>query len=112
MPEPSPQDLADLLAHNELRIRTGILELPIKLVGGEVDLAVALGVGHRDICDWLITRTPDTRLHLGLSYESIIRDLAVLLSDMSLPGYCIWVSGLDVLLAAIPFDDRKRLWAS
>ncbi len=110
MSEPSPQELVALLARQELRIRTGVLELPIELLGCEDNLAVGLGVGYLDLCAWKVSRTPVNRSHLGLSWEVIIHDLTTLASDTSIPGYCVWISGVDVLLAAIPFNDRKRLW--
>jgi hypothetical protein len=52
MPDMTPQALVSLLASRELRIRTGIVELPIGKLGKECDLAVALNAGHQDICDW------------------------------------------------------------
>ncbi len=110
MSETSPQDLVALLARQELRIRTGVLELPVELLGSEDNLAVSLGVGHWDLCAWKVDTSPVDRTHLGLSWEVIIHDLGTLVSDISVPGYCVWISGLDVLLAAIPFADRKRLW--
>ena len=110
MPEPSPRALVELLARNELRIRTGVLEVSIGTIGKEIDLAVSLGVGFCDICAWKIDRTPAARTRLGLSWEIIIQDLVSLLSDLSLPGYCVWVSGIDVLLAALPYDDRRHFW--
>ena len=110
MPESTPQQLVQLLASQELRIRTGILELPIKLLGAEANLAVELGVGYQNICDWKASRIPPDQFHLGLSWEVIISDLAEALLDKTLPGYCVWLSGIDVLLASIPFDDRKRFW--
>ena len=110
MPEPSPQVLVELLARNELRIRTGVLELPVGILGKECDLAVSLGVGYCDLCTWKIDGTPAERTRLGHSWEMIAQDLVSLLSDLSLPGYCVWVSSVDVLLAGIPFDDRRRFW--
>jgi len=110
MPEPSPRELVELLARNELRIRTGILELPVEALGTESDLAVGLGVGYRDICAWKVDRIPAGRTRVGLRWEGITQDLVSLLADSSLPGYCVWVSSLDVLLAGVPFADRQRLW--
>ncbi len=110
MAEPTPLALVDLLGRRELRIRTGILELPVETIGNESNLAVGLGVGWRDICAWKLSVTPGDRTHLGLSWEMMTQDLVSLLSDLSLPGHCVWVTNLDVLLAAIAFDDRKRFW--
>jgi hypothetical protein len=111
MPESTPQALADLLGSNELRIRTGILEVPIELLGNENDLAVTLSIGFLDFCVWKVNRTPVNRSHLALTWQGITEDLVSVLSDMSLPGYCVWVAGLDVLLSAVSFDDRKQFWA-
>ena len=104
MAEPTPLALVDLLGRRELRIRTGILELPVETIGNESNLAVGLGVGWRDICAWKLSVTPGDRTHLGLSWEMMTQDLVSLLSDLSLPGHCVWVTNLDVLLAAIAFD--------
>jgi hypothetical protein len=111
MSEMTPQKLVNLLATNELRIRTGILEVPVEALGSENNIAVALGVGFRDICAWKVSRTPSDREHLAITWQSIIEDLVSSVTDISLPGFCIWVSGVDVLLAAIPFEDRKQFWS-
>jgi hypothetical protein len=110
MPEVTPQSLADLLARQELRIRTGVLELPVTALGIEAQLAVGLDVGHSDICSWLVDRAPLGRLRLGLRWEGIVRHLETLLLNLALPGKCIWISGIDVLLAGIAHDDRSRFW--
>ena len=44
MLEPAPQELVYLLASKELKMRTGILELPLDLLGTENNLAVERGV--------------------------------------------------------------------
>jgi hypothetical protein len=111
MSELTARGLVDLLARNELRIRTGILELPIDALGNESNLAVNLGIGCHDVCTWKLNRTPADRTHLAISWQSLTEDLASLLSDLSAPGYCVWASGIDVMLAAISFEERKQFWA-
>lgn len=110
MSETILQGMVDLLARNELRIRTGIVEVPLEVLGHEPDVAVHLGIGCRDICTFKASRIPSTRPHLAIRWQTVLEDLELLVSDLSLPGCCIWVSGVDVLLAAIPFPDRKSFW--
>ena len=76
MPEPTPIELVDLLCQDELRIRTGILELSPESLGSESNIAVHLGIGCRDICAWKIDGTPTGRTHLGITWEGIVEILS------------------------------------
>jgi len=111
MREMNPQRLVHLLATNELRIRTGVLEVPVETLGSESNIAVSLEVGFRDVCKWKVSVTPLRHEHLAITWQSIIEDLVSCVRDMSVPGFCVWISGIDVLLAAIPFEDRKQFWS-
>lgn len=110
MAEITARQLTNLLSGQELRIRTGILELPIDLIGRERDLAVELNVGHSDLCSWKIELMLPGRTRIGLWWEGLANDIARLVSDVSFPGYCIWISALDVFLSGIPHPDRARFW--
>src|ERR1017187_10312037 len=110
MPELAPYALVGLLAKPELRIRTGILEIPACCLGKETDLAVHLGVGCRDLREWKVGRTPSDRKFVGLRWESLVQDIAAVLSDSTVPGYCVWVASVDIFLAGLPFRDRERFW--
>ncbi len=111
MPEPAPFALVGLLAKPELRIRTGILEIPPWCLGKEADLAVQLGVGCRDLREWKVARTPLDRKFIGVRWEALVKDIATVLSDSTVPGYCVWVASVDVFLAGVSFRDRKCFWA-
>ena len=110
MPDSSVEQLVGLLGETELRIRTGLVEIPHHRLGKESDLAVTLGVGYCDICAWKCARVPIGRTHLGIRREDIAGDLTAILSDLSVPGNCVWVSGLDVLLARLSYAEREQFW--
>lgn len=110
MREPTTNELANLLAGQDLGRRSGVVELPIACLGIEGDIAVTLGAGHCDICKWKLDHVPVGRSRFGLRWDGIISDLLKVLLDLSIPGYCIWVSNIDVLLAGIPHPDRSRFW--
>jgi hypothetical protein len=110
MVETTPQSLASLLAGQDLSRRTGILELPLTSLGLEGDFAVGLNVGHCDICSWKVDQVGAGRTRIGLRWDRIVSDLESLTADLSIPGYCIWISSVDVLLAGIPHSDRSRFW--
>jgi len=110
MGEATPKSLATLLAGQDLSRRTGILELPVKSLGLEGDFAVGLNVGHGDICRWKVDRVQAGRTRIGLRWDGIVSDLESITADLSIPGYCIWISNVDVLLAGIPHSDRSRFW--
>jgi hypothetical protein len=110
MPETTPKALVSLLAGQDLSRRTGILEIPIESLGIEDDIAVGLNAGHCDICRWKVDQTQPGRTRLGLRWDGIVTDLESLMADLSIPGYCVWISSVDVLLAGIPHSDRLHFW--
>jgi hypothetical protein len=110
MTETTLEQLISLLGHPELRIRTGVVELPLNQLGKENDLAVRFGAGYCDICAWKYSHVPPNRTHLGLSWEGMVDDLMMILADLSILGYCVWISGVDVLLARLPYTDRASFW--
>ena len=110
MPETTPKALVSLLAGQDLSRRTGILEIPITSLGTEGDIAVGLNVGHCDICRWKVSIMQPDRKRLGLRWDGIVTDLESLIADLSIPGYCVWISSVDVLLAGIPHANRSHFW--
>lgn len=110
MPDDSVEQLVSLLRQTELRIRTGVVELPRNRLSRQTDLAVSYGVGYNDICAWKCAHVPTGRTHLGIRREDLAEDLSAVLSDLSVPGYCVWVSGLDILLARLPYSEREHFW--
>jgi hypothetical protein len=110
MLDDSVAHLVSLLKQTELRTRTGIVELPTRRMAGQADIAVLFGVGFCDMCAWKCARIPSARTHLGIRREDITDDLHAVLADLSIPGYCVWVSGLDVFLARIPYSEREHFW--
>src|SRR4051812_14984191 len=87
MPEVDTAQLVALLSRQELRIRTGILELPLQAVGHEHDLAVNLSIGHCDLCTWKANSLPTGRTRLGVHWEVLANDVLAVAADDSLPGY-------------------------
>jgi hypothetical protein len=110
MTEATPKTLVSLLAGQDLSRRTGIIELPIKSLGIEGDIAVGLNAGHFDICKLKVNQAQPGRTRLGLRWDGIVNDLESPMADLSIPGYCVWISSVDVLLAGIPHSDRLHFW--
>jgi hypothetical protein len=49
---------------------------------------------------------------LGLSGETILQDLQEITEDVDLDGNCLWVHNVDLLFAALRYDERLRAWAT
>ena len=103
--------LISILKNYELSIRTGVLLMPVYALGHESEVAAILGIGHADICSLVARQIPDGRSSLGLSCSVIIEALTTIVSDTSLPGNCILVSGVDVLLCGVPEQERIHFWS-
>lgn len=102
--------LVRLLSSPKPRIRTGILELPPALIGQEAHIAVRLKAGHQDFRAWKLERVPEGRKSLTLTWETLVDDLRQVIAKPGIPGYCVLVSNLDILLAALRYSERERFW--
>ncbi len=107
-----PADLARLLEQPTLRIRTGILLVPLNALGSESELAARLGVEAVDFREWKLTRAGTNSRYLGLSAETILRDLQEVVEDVDLGGTCLWIHNMDLFLSALRYDERLRTWAA
>ena len=110
MHEQSATSLINLLRSKELTIRTGLLLLPPYALGHEAEVAAHFGLGHQDICAWILGNTPTGRNTLGLSSELILDVLTEVVSDVAIPGRCILISNVDLLLAGIDDQDKVHFW--
>lgn len=109
MDDKSPMSLIQLLRSNELTIRTGLLLLPLYALGHESEIAAHFGIGHQDICDWLISKTPAGRSSLGLNSHLILDALTQIITDQTIPGKCVLISNVDILVAGVDFQNRTHL---
>lgn len=95
-----------------MRIRTGILLVPLSALGSERDLAARLGIQAVDFREWKLARARPHSRYLGLSGETILQDLQEIVEDVDLGGNCLWVYNMDLLLSALRYDERLRIWAA
>jgi hypothetical protein len=107
----SPESLVNVLKSSELSIRTGLLMYSGVYNNFEPELAVILSVGHQNICSKILDQaSPATNL-LALNRNIIFDALDSIIDDERIPGRCILVSGVDLLLAAISADELQHFWA-
>ena len=106
----SPVELVQLLRQPVLRIRTGILLVPPEFVGSEKDRAARLDMDAVDLQAWKLQHIGASSRYLGLSWESLIRDLQAILSEPHRPGHCLLVYNLDLFLSAFDYTDRLCFW--
>lgn len=105
-------DLVQLLRGPTLRVRTGILLVPSASLGNEPELAARVGV---EAVDWRarkLTRVGSDSRYLGLSSETVMRDLQELVDDVDLGGNCLLIYDMDLILSALRYDERLRTWAA
>ena len=112
MTKVEPADLVRLLEQPTLRIRTGVLLVPLSALGSERELAARLGIEAVDFREWKLARIRHGSRFLGLSRETILQDLRELAEDVDLGGNCLWVHNMDLLLSALRYDERVRAWAT
>jgi hypothetical protein len=110
MRQNSAHDLVALLNSSELRIRTGVLEIPPNDLGMEKEMAIALETGYCNLGEWRLARIPSTRKTLDLGWERIVADLEEVFANPEIFGACVLVCGVDVLLAGTSFEHRKDFW--
>lgn len=110
MSETEPASLVRLLQQPILRIRTGIVLLRFDGLGREPELAARLGVEAVDWREWKLDRLDSASNHLGLTGETILRDLREIIEDVNIAGNCLWVYNTDLALSALRYGERSRYW--
>lgn len=110
MSEVELASLVRLLQQPILRIRTGIVLLPLNMLGSEPELAARLGIEAVDWRGWRLQRLNSGSNHLGLSSETVLRDLREMIEDANLAGTCLWVYNADLALSALRYDERLWFW--
>lgn len=110
MHEIEPAELVALLTSQELRIRSGIIEIPLELLGKERELAVAMKVGHCEVCEWKSRTVSVNRRLLGLRWDELVNDIESIVDSTPAVGGGIWISGVDILLAYLNHESRDAFW--
>lgn len=110
MSENNAHSLVELLSSTELRIRTGVLEIPPNDLGMEREIAIALGIGYCNLCERRLARVPVGRKTLDTGWEKIVSDIEDAITHRDNLGSCFLVTGMDVLLAGTDFENRKNFW--
>ncbi|MDQ3638608.1 MAG: hypothetical protein M3426_11560 [Actinomycetota bacterium] len=111
MSKVEPASLVQLLQRPILRIRTGVVLLPLVMLGRERELAALLAIEAVDWRDWKLTHLSSDSHHLGLSSENVLRDLREIIEDVDIAGNCLWIYNVDLALSALRYDERLRFWA-
>lgn len=110
MSETEPANLVQLLQRPILRIRTGIVLLPLVMLGREPELAARLAIEAVDWREWKLNRLSSDSNHLGLTSETVLRDLREIVEDVNLAGNCLWIYNVDLALSALRYGERLRFW--
>lgn len=110
MGKAEPAELVRLLRQQVLRIRTGILLLPLGMLGHELELAARLDVEALDWRGWKLKQLDPHDRYLGLSYDRVVRDLRQIVEDISIPGTPLWIYNTDLFLSALRYSERQRFW--
>lgn len=110
MSETELASLVQLLQRPILRIRTGIVLLPLVMLGRERELAARLAIEAVDWRDWKLNHLSSDSNHLGLSSETVLRDMREIAEDVGIAGDCLWIYNVDLALSALRYDERLRVW--
>ncbi|MBV5327604.1 MAG: hypothetical protein JZU65_08180 [Chlorobium sp.] len=105
-----PLELVKTLKSDQLGIRTGVLLLSDEYHNLEAEIAVYLGIGHKNICSKILEQTPLNKKLLGINRTYIFDTLDEMVKDESIPGRCILISGIDILLAALTYEEVLHFW--
>ena len=111
MNETEPANLVRLLRRPILRIRTGVVLLPLVMLGRERDLAAQVAIEAVDWREWKLNHLSSDSYHLGLSTETVLRDLGRIVEDVHIAGDCLWIYNADLALSGLRYDERLRFWA-
>jgi len=106
----NPQTLIDTLKGDQFGIRTGVLLLSNEHLNLEAEIAVYLGLGHQNICARILSQTPLKKKLLGINRTYILDALDEMVKDENIPGRCIFISGIDYLLAALSHEELLHFW--
>ncbi len=110
MSKTQPVSLVRTLQQPILRIRTGIVLLPLDMIGREPELAARLAIEAVDWREWKLARLRSSSRYLGLSSETVLRDFQEIVDDVDLAGNCLWIYNADLPLSGLRHDERLRLW--
>lgn len=107
-----PPELARRLREGLVRLRTGVALLSPSWLGREEEVAARCGLeSPLDLPTWVLERVPPGRTRLGLDWQVLVRDhLDVIAGASQPPGRCLLLANVDVLVAALRDEERRRLW--
>jgi|GEM_PF-3322511 len=108
-PELSPDLMVAHLRSGVLDCRTGLLLLPLELLGKAADLAVTLGVSPVDYHAWKLERIGPGERFLRFSPESLLGELHALCLEPH-PLDTVLVSNFDLALSALNSTERAQVW--
>ena len=110
MSESDLRQLAKRLTGRELRIRTGILEIPPAAMGAEDDVAVRLGGTCLDMSFWELDRIPSDQRLFPLSAGDLANHIRDATQALPPGNGCVLLCNLDLLVARIEAAHRSVFW--
>lgn len=105
-----PTELVRQLSGWRLQHRTGVLLLPREELGREHLLAARLGIEAVDLRVWALERLPPDQRILDLTWSKLSWEYLQAIAEAPLPGRCILVSNVDLLVAALRIEQRREYW--
>ena len=104
-----PSELVLFLRRPSLRVRTGILLVPTRLVGQEANEAARLGVMAVDVRSILLDTVPSGAKFVPLDTDRVLQLLNTI-SYRKDQGDCVLIYNLDLLLARLTQQQRVDAW--
>lgn len=104
----NPKSMVEMLRNRELRCRTGVMMVPLSLMGQESRIAAQLGIDHVDYRRYLLDHLPAGGAFLGLSANKVFADLDNI-SNEATGTDCVVLSNLDLALAGLVTSERMSL---
>lgn len=102
-------ELIETLRHGGLRVRTGLWLLPAGQLNTLPDKAARLGIDLSDARQPLLDSVAPDQRFLRLDVATIIEVLDSLCDNNQLSD-CLLVTNFDLLLAKLPYSQRKEVW--
>lgn len=105
----TPGDIVKTLRSGGLMCRTGILLIPIHLLGKETSIAAVYNLDPLDYASWKAKSFLPGARFLGFNTEELLEDMDRILQE---PSYtdALLVYNFDLALAYLSYEERNFFW--